>query len=58
VARLPGRLSPDGSALLEVGAGQAGAVRDLVGGLPGGWAVATSRDLADVERVVRIDRVP
>jgi release factor glutamine methyltransferase len=58
VARLPGRLSPDGSALLEVGAGQAGAVRDLVAGLPGEWAVATSRDLAGVERVVRIDRVP
>jgi release factor glutamine methyltransferase len=58
VARLPGRLAPAGSALLEIGAGQAGAVRDLVAGLPGRWTVATERDLAGVERVVRIDRVP
>jgi release factor glutamine methyltransferase len=58
VSRLPGRLASAGSSLLEVGAGQAGAVRDLVAGLPGRWTLATERDLAGVERVVRIDRVP
>jgi release factor glutamine methyltransferase len=58
VARLPRRLASAGSALLEIGAGQAGVVRDLVAGPPGRWSVATERDLAGVERVVRIDRVP
>ncbi|HEX2193613.1 MAG TPA: peptide chain release factor N(5)-glutamine methyltransferase [Candidatus Limnocylindria bacterium] len=56
LARLPDRLAPGGVALLEVGAGQARAVRELVGTLPMACAVTTLPDLAGVERVVRIER--
>jgi methylase of polypeptide subunit release factors len=56
LSRLPERLADDGSALLEVGADQADQVRVAVGGLPGEWSVATTRDLAGLERVVRIER--
>ncbi len=45
------RLVPSGTALIEVGAGQAGAVMDLFRG-EGARAVASERDLANVERVV------
>jgi release factor glutamine methyltransferase len=55
---LPRRLAPDGSALLEVGAGQATSVSEIVAGLPGRWSTGTTRDLADIERVVTIRRVP
>ncbi|HET9497647.1 MAG TPA: HemK/PrmC family methyltransferase [Candidatus Limnocylindria bacterium] len=58
IARLPRRLSEDGCALLEVGAGQVDPIRDLVATLPGRWSVAATRDLAGVERIVRIERVP
>jgi len=55
VARLlgeaPALLRPGGRLLLEVGAGQAAAVRELAG--QGAWAVVgTRRDLAGIERVV------
>jgi release factor glutamine methyltransferase len=55
---LPGVLPPDGCALLEIGAGQAGAVSGLVAGLPGRWSTETTRDLAGVERIVRIGWLP
>jgi release factor glutamine methyltransferase len=55
---LPERLAADGSALLEVGAGQAASVAEVVAALPGGWSTETTRDLAGVERVVTIRRAP
>jgi release factor glutamine methyltransferase len=58
IARLPLRLSTGGSALLEVGEGQVGPIRELVATLPGRWSVAATQDLAGVERIVRIERVP
>lgn len=54
LARLPGRLAADGTAFLEIGSGQAAAVRGLVGSVAGSWRVTTTRDLAGHERVVRI----
>jgi release factor glutamine methyltransferase len=56
VARLPRRLVADGCALLEVGAGQAEAVRGLAGELRGRWSVDALRDLSGIERVMRIER--
>jgi release factor glutamine methyltransferase len=50
VADLPGRTAPGATALLEIGAGQADAVRGLV---PAGTDVALRTDLAGHERVVR-----
>lgn len=54
--QLPGRLAAGGVAMLEIGAGQADAVRDHVAGLGMDATVGTLRDLAGIERVVRIDR--
>jgi len=54
IEALPRRLSRDGVALLEIGAGQADAVRTLVGGLDARTAVTTLRDLSAIERVVRV----
>jgi release factor glutamine methyltransferase len=56
LAQLPNRLAPGGTAVLEIGAGQANAVRALVAALPMGASVATLPDLAGIERVVRVDR--
>jgi release factor glutamine methyltransferase len=56
VAELPERLPPGGVALLEVGRGQADAVRTLVADGPMEASVGTLVDLAGIERVVRIDR--
>lgn len=56
LVKLPDRLAAGGVALLEVGAGQAEAVRQLVGELPIDAEVGTLPDLAGIERVVRIDR--
>jgi HemK-like putative methylase len=56
LSRIPERLADDGSVLLEVGADQAASVRGAVGELPGDWSVTTTRDLAGLERVVRIER--
>jgi release factor glutamine methyltransferase len=55
VAQLPGRMADGATALLEIGAGQADAVRELIGSLPLEADVGTLRDLAGIERVVRID---
>jgi len=41
-------------ALLEIGRGQAQAVRDLVDDLPLRTAVSTLPDLGGIERVIRI----
>ncbi len=56
LAQLPDRLAPGGVALLEVGMGQADAVRALAEELPAAVETATLLDLAGIERVVRIDR--
>jgi release factor glutamine methyltransferase len=54
IAALPGALTDDGVALLEIGLGQAPAVRDMVSALPGRYAVSLLVDLAGTERVARI----
>jgi release factor glutamine methyltransferase len=51
LADLPSRTAPGASVLLEIGAGQADAVRGLA---PAGASVTTTADLAGIERVVRI----
>ncbi|HEX6139262.1 MAG TPA: peptide chain release factor N(5)-glutamine methyltransferase [Candidatus Limnocylindria bacterium] len=56
VAQLPERLAAGGVALLEVGAGQAEAVRAVVEALAMDAAVSLMPDLAGIQRVVRIDR--
>lgn len=56
VAHLPDRLAPGGVALLEIGAGQAAAVREIVAELPIRVAVTVLHDLAGIERVVRVER--
>lgn len=57
IAQLPRRLRSDGVALLEIGAGQADAVRAAVRQADPRTAVTTLRDLAAIERVVRVARV-
>jgi release factor glutamine methyltransferase len=54
VALLPSRLAPGGVALLEIGDGQLPGIRELVAGLPLRMEVSALKDLAGVERVVRI----
>ncbi len=56
IEQVPGRLAPGGVALLEIGAGQADAVRELVAATPMDADAGTLRDLAGIERVVRVDR--
>ncbi len=56
VDQLPDRLAPGGTALLEIGAGQAGAVRRLAGAVPGAFSTTLVGDLAGIERVVVISR--
>jgi release factor glutamine methyltransferase len=51
IAELPGRAAPDATALLEVGDGQADAVRSLA---PADASVQVEADLAGIGRVVRI----
>ena len=51
---LPAAVAPGGVALLEIGRGQAQAVRGLVDDLPLRTAVSTLPDLGGIERVVRI----
>ena len=54
ISALPSALSGGGVALLEVGLGQAPAVRDLVAALPMRTSITTLEDLAGIERVVRV----
>lgn len=56
IARLPDRLAPSGVALLEIGAGQAAAVREVAEALPIPVAVTVLPDLAGIDRVARIAR--
>jgi release factor glutamine methyltransferase len=58
VERLPRRLAGGGTALLEIGEGQAQPIRSMMDGLPGEWSVSTIRDLAGHERVLRLERLP
>lgn len=58
VADLPERLVPGGVALLEIGAGQADGVRQLVAELRMPSAVSALRDLAGIERVLCVERLP
>lgn len=51
LAMAPDRVAPGGTLLLEIGAGQSEAVRDLA---PREAALSVSADLAGVDRVVRI----
>ena len=50
------RLAGDGIALLEIGAGQARAVREAAAGIDRPWHVTTALDLSGHERVVRLER--
>ena len=54
IGALPTAMASDGVALLEVGQGQAPAVRDLVAALPMRTSITTLADLAGIERVVRV----
>jgi release factor glutamine methyltransferase len=54
IADLPTVVAPGGVALLEIGRGQAAAVRGLIDELPLRTAVSTMPDLGGIERVVRI----
>jgi release factor glutamine methyltransferase len=54
--QLPGRLAAGGVALLEIGAGQLDAVREMASELPEPMEVAAMPDLAGIERVVRLRR--
>jgi release factor glutamine methyltransferase len=54
ITALPTGLSTHGVALLEIGQGQAAPVRELLAELPVGTSVTTLRDLAGIERVVRV----
>ena len=54
IAALPDRLAHDGVALLEIGQGQARAVRKEIASTPIRAAVTTLPDLAGIERVVRV----
>jgi release factor glutamine methyltransferase len=56
IEQLPARLARGGVALLEVGAGQSEAIRELLPQLPMPAEMATLEDLAGTQRVVRIDR--
>ena len=54
IPSLPTALSRDGVALLEIGQGQLAPVQDLLTALPVGTTVTALRDLAGIERVVRV----
>ncbi len=56
LSQLPSRLAEGGVALLEVGEGQADAIRAILPTLPMPAEMATLSDLAGIERVIRIDR--
>lgn len=56
VAWLPARLAGDGTALLEIGEDQAEPIQGVVDRLPGRWSVSTLRDLAGLERIIRLER--
>lgn len=57
LAQLPDRLAPGGVALLEIGAGQAAAVRAAIDDVPLRAVVTALPDLAGIDRVIRIARL-
>ena len=56
LVELPFQLAPGGVALLEIGHGQADAVREAAEALPIPVRVSSLPDLAGIQRVVRIER--
>ena len=56
LARLPEGLTPDGVALLEIGADQGESAPAAVSEVLPGWRSTVSRDLAGLPRVLRIER--
>ncbi len=54
IGELPGHMADGGVALLEIGRGQAPAVREEIARLPMRAAVTTLPDLAGIERIVRV----
>ncbi len=54
IAALPTSISSDGVALLEIGQGQAAPVREMLAALTVRTSVTTLKDLAGIERVVRV----
>ena len=54
IADLPSGISREGVVLLEIGEGQAAAVRELLTALHQPTSVTTQRDLAGIERIVRV----
>ena len=56
ISQLARGLAPGGSALIEIGAGQAEAVLGAVAAELPGWPTSVHQDLAGVPRVVRVDR--
>ena len=57
IEEIPSRTAPGATVFLEIGVGQADAVRAIVAGLPTPAAVTTLADLAGVERIVRVARL-
>lgn len=56
LARLPEAIVEDGTALLEIGADQADAIRELAAATLPGWKCEVELDLAGLPRVARIER--
>jgi release factor glutamine methyltransferase len=56
IALLPDRLAAGGMALLEIGQGQARLVKSIIADLPMATDVSVLRDLAGIERLIRIQR--
>ncbi len=56
LGRLPEALSPDGVALLEIGADQGEAIVAIAGAALPGWHVSVLADLAGLPRVARLER--
>ena len=57
VRALPGRLEPDGLALLEIGFDQGESVRDLARSLPDRWNCRIEPDLSGRSRLALLERV-
>ncbi len=56
LAALPGRLTDEGSALLEIGYDQGPAVQEAVAALPGAWTCRIQADLSGQPRLAHVDR--
>jgi len=56
LAALPEALTPDGTALLEIGFDQGPAVEAAVAGLPGEWTCRVENDLSGRPRLAHVER--